>query len=593
MSDDPRSDTPVTRLPEPGDERPRLAGADLQVGDRLGPFQLCEVLGQGGMGRVFRGVDEQEKREVAIKVMLPEIAADENLRRRFLREVKAMFALDHVHVVSIHYVDAAGPTPYFVMSLLRGETLQARLTREGVLPIGDVVRIGRQTAEGLAHAHERGLTHRDVKPLNLWLEEGTGSVKILDFGLARMDQESTSLTQTGHVLGTYGFLAPEQLHGGEVDHRCDQYQLGCVLYLLSTGKAATGRFRDPHDHNPAVPTSLSALIVRMLSQEPEGRYPSMREVARELAQLQPATSPASSRGGGMLTRPKSPAIAAPSLRVRGGLPQTFTNSIGMRFVLVEPGTFLMGSPPDEEGRYDDEGQHEVTLTRPFWLGVYQVTQGQWKAVMGSNPSHFSRTGGGKDSVEDVSDADLDLFPVESVSWQDAQAFLKKLAEMQQQASNGHEHRLPTEAEWEYACRGGHLIAEVPDEHTLPFHFERAASSLSSTQANFDGNYPYGGAARGPYLDRPCKVGSYRTNRLGIYDLHGNVWEWCNDWYAADYYATSPSDDPPGPDGGSGRAYRGGSWNCGGRNGRAANRYRGSPSNRNFNLGLRVAAVPRE
>src|SRR5262249_25959854 len=127
--------------------------------------------------------------------------------------------------------------------------------------------------------------------------------------------------------------------------------------------------------------------------------------------------------------------------------QSFTNSIGMRFVLVEPGKFLMGSPPGEADRSDDETQHEVTITRAFWMGVCPVTQGQWGAVMGNNPSHFSRVGGGKDRVKDVSDAELDLFPVERVSWQDAQDFLKKLEALNEEVRIGREYRLPSEAEW--------------------------------------------------------------------------------------------------------------------------------------------------
>src|SRR5262249_32772198 len=159
----------------------------------------------------------------AIKVMLPDVAKDEKLRRRFLREARAMAALDHPHVVPIHHVGEAGPVPFFVMPLLRGETLQKRFDRERALPVAEVVRIGRQTAEGLTHAHEHPLrlVHRDVKPLNLWLEEGTGDVRLLDFGLVRMDQESTNLTLPGQVFGTPDFMAPEQWAGSPVDHRCD------------------------------------------------------------------------------------------------------------------------------------------------------------------------------------------------------------------------------------------------------------------------------------------------------------------------------------------------------------------------------------
>jgi serine/threonine protein kinase len=254
------------------------------------------------MGRVFRASDERLKRDVALKVIRPEMSNDEVLRKRFLREARAMAALNHPHVVTVYHVDESGPVPFFVMPLLRGETLEARRRRERQLPVADVLRIGRQAAEGLAHAHECGrLIHRDVKPLNLWLEpasplspggrgaggEGEFQVKILDFGLVRrLDRESIDLTAPDAVLGALGFMAPEQLAGGEVDHRCDQYALACVLYLLCTGKAVAGRFRDPHELNPAVPREFSDGLVRMLSQEPGDRFPAMREVVDLLARLE-------------------------------------------------------------------------------------------------------------------------------------------------------------------------------------------------------------------------------------------------------------------------------------------------------------------
>jgi uncharacterized protein (TIGR02996 family) len=272
---------------------------------------------------------------------------------------------------------------------------------------------------------------------------------------------------------------------------------------------------------------------------------------------------------------------------------TFTNSIGMRFVLVQPGAFLMGSPADEADRGEDESQHAVTITRPFWLGVHPVTQGQWKAVMGNNPSHFSRGGGGNDRVEDASDAELDLFPVESVAWLEAQDYLTKLAALDEGPRNRRGCRLPSEAEWEYACRGGHLIQDSKDGHTLPFHFGRPTSSPHSSQANFDGNYPYGGAARGRYLRRPCRVGSYRANVLGLFDMHGNVWEWCADWYGEEYDENGPSSDPSGPHQGSERVNRGGSWCDTAGDCRAARRSRDAPRVRGSFLGFRVAAVPHE
>jgi uncharacterized protein (TIGR02996 family) len=249
-----------------------------------------------------------------------------------------------------------------------------------------------------------------------------------------------------------------------------------------------------------------------------------------------------------------------------------TNSIGMELVLIPPGTCLMGSPEDEEARSDDEGPvHEVAISRPFYLGVHPVTQEQYQRVMGTNLSHF----------QSIPGENTKLFPVEIVSWEDAVAFCEKLSALPQEKQSGHTYRLPSEAEWEYSCRGGASSYRV-------FHF---GNSLSSKQANFNGNYPYGGADKGASLKRPCKVGSYAPNGFGLYDMHGNVWEWCHDWYAQDYYAQSPQENPPGPSEGSYRVVRGGSWGGYGSYCRSANRGRFEPADRRRYLGFRVALVP--
>jgi uncharacterized protein (TIGR02996 family) len=265
--------------------------------------------------------------------------------------------------------------------------------------------------------------------------------------------------------------------------------------------------------------------------------------------------------------------------VRPVVPEV-VNSIGMRLALIPPGRFRMGSPTGENERGGDEAAHEVEITRPFYLGVFAVTQGQWQTVMGNNPSYFSATGEGKEQVKGLDTSD---FTVEQVSWEEAQAFLENLAARPEEKEKGWHYRLPSEAEWEYACRGG-------ASSSTPFCFGKF---LSSTQANFNGDQPYGGAEKGPYLGRPCAVGSYRPNVFGLYDLHGNVWEWCSDWYGEDYYGKSPAKDPPGPSGGSGRVIRGGSWYVSGLNCRAAHRGGIAPSDRDDGLGFRVAAVPRE
>jgi uncharacterized protein (TIGR02996 family) len=247
-----------------------------------------------------------------------------------------------------------------------------------------------------------------------------------------------------------------------------------------------------------------------------------------------------------------------------------TNSIGIEFVLVPRGTFWMG------GGGGEPGDRQVEIANEFYLGVYPVTQGQWKAVMGSNPSWFSRSrswfssgGGGKDKVEKIADADLKQFPVEQVSWEDAQQFIRKLNK-REKILTGWEHRLPTEEEWEYACRGG---ASSKEECSFDFYLDRPSNDLSSTQANFNGNFPARSAARGPYLERSTKVGSYPPNRLGIYDLHGNVGEWTASVRGSD------------------RVICGG---CGGDDGsrcRAADRSWDAPSFRRGDLGFRLALSP--
>jgi formylglycine-generating enzyme required for sulfatase activity len=261
------------------------------------------------------------------------------------------------------------------------------------------------------------------------------------------------------------------------------------------------------------------------------------------------------------------------------LPKTVVNSIGMKFALIPAGAFLMGSPPEEKQRSKDEEQHEVEITRPYYLGIFPVTQAQWQAVRGANPSSFCATGAGKDAVTGMSTED---FPVEQVSWEDAAEFLNGLAALKPEREAGRGYRLPSEAEWEHACRGGASEYQV-------FHY---GNSLSSAQANFNGNYPYG-AAKSPYLERTSKVGSYEPNGFGLYDMHGNVWEWCADWYGNDYYKNSPRRDPAGPAGGSSRVLRGGSWDCFGQRCRSAWRNGSEPASRYEYLGFRVVLAASE
>jgi formylglycine-generating enzyme required for sulfatase activity len=238
------------------------------------------------------------------------------------------------------------------------------------------------------------------------------------------------------------------------------------------------------------------------------------------------------------------------------------NALGMKLVLVPRGTFWMG---------DRGSQRQVEVPRDFYIGAFPVTQEQWPTVMGSNPSHFSSGGGGSNKVKGISDADLNQFPVEQVSWERAQEFLKRLNAREQ--AGGFLYRLPTEAEWEYSCRGA---ASSQTDCAFDFYLAQPTNDLSSDLANFNGNHPAGNAPKGKSLERTSKVGSYHPNRLGIYDMHGNVWEWCEDPFEA---------------GDSARVIRGGSWGNNGVYCRASYRYWGEPSGRNDAVGLRLVAVP--
>ena len=241
-----------------------------------------------------------------------------------------------------------------------------------------------------------------------------------------------------------------------------------------------------------------------------------------------------------------------------------TNSLGMKFVHLQKGTFYMG--------WDSEKKkcEKTEIKEDFEIGVYTVTQEQWQEVMGNNPSWFSRTGMGREKVKNIDAAELKQFPVENVTWNETQEFIKKLNEREQ--GKGWTYRLPSEAEWEYACRGG---ATSEKECSFDFYLDEPTNALSSDRANFDGRNPAGGAQQGKWLGRMTKVGSYKPNKLGLYDMHGNARQWCDDKF-----------DGVGPD----RVLRGGNWEFGGSICRAANRDGYAPGNRSGSHGFRLARV---
>ena len=282
---------------------------DPEMLGRLGPYEISEVIGCGGMGVVLKAFDPGLNRYVAIKVLAPQLAVSGAGRRRFAREARAAAAVNHEHVMTIHAVDSAGGLPYLVMPLIAGESLQERIDHSGPLEVREILRIGMQTAAGLAAAHAQGLVHRDIKPANILLEKGLERVLITDFGLARAVDDA-SLTRSGVVAGTPQFMAPEQANSQRVDHRADLFSLGSVLYTGCAGRApfraettmavlrriCEHTARPIREINPDIPEWLAEIVEKLHQKDPADRFQSASEVAellgRHLAHLeQPLSVP--------------------------------------------------------------------------------------------------------------------------------------------------------------------------------------------------------------------------------------------------------------------------------------------------------------
>ncbi|QDU35982.1 Serine/threonine-protein kinase PknB [Maioricimonas rarisocia] len=752
---------------------------------RLGGYRVLSVLGVGGMGIVFRAEDPKLKRKVALKAMKPAVAASRSARDRFLREAAAAAAIEHDHIVTIYQVGEDRSIPFIAMRYLQGESLQTRIEREGHLSPLEVVRLGRQIASGLTAAHERDLIHRDIKPDNIWLQETTGRAKILDFGLARTTSDESGLTQSGMVLGTPKYMAPEQAEGKPVDHRCDLFSLGSVLYHLLSGKAPfrggnvtavliAVAHRDPEPLAslcPDLPSDLIDLITRLLAKDRSARPATAAEVAETLAAIETqltssdassGTTPATIADPSLVAGPQDEAVAPTiiaaadgaarpprrrrpltmwgsfgavllagmitivtakgtvtvdiprpmrddvevqilgngeevavldkennwTVRLKGGqyalnltggddefrleddtltvsrfgrslvrmryvpttsvaemkppgataglsstadtsgggwhgwpadapppaiapfdarqgrahqeawakhlgVPVEYENSIGMTFRLIPPGEFLMGSTPEEieaalkvagEDEYwrerinSESPQHKVVLTQPLYVSTTQVTQSQYEQVMGTNPSHFSATGEGKELVANLETGN---HPVEMVSWNDAAEFCAKLSQQEQLKPfyfrsdqtvtplDGTGYRLPTEAEWESACRAGTTT-----------RFWSGDEDQNLVSAGWFGSNSGG---------RTHAAGELKANPFGLSDVHGNVWEWVQDSWDPAFYGKFEEDAAINPfSAGSRRVFRGGGWDCSPSLCRSSIRLADHPSDRYNVIGFRVA-----
>jgi predicted Ser/Thr protein kinase len=278
---------------------------------RLGSYRVLKVLGTGGMGIVFQAEDPQLRRKVALKVMKPDLAANPTARKRFLREAQTTASIKHDHIVTIYQVGEDRGVPFLAMEFLEGAPLDGWLKKGRRPDAALILRFGREIAQGLAAAHARGLIHRDIKPANIWLEAPQGRVKILDFGLARLTEGGTQLTEYGAIVGTPAYMAPEQTGNGAIDERCDLFSLGCVLYRLCSGHVPFERpdvmgtlialaMEEPppvRDLNPDLPPAVADLVMGLLAKNPADRPASAKAVVAAIRAIEadlkrPEPSPA-------------------------------------------------------------------------------------------------------------------------------------------------------------------------------------------------------------------------------------------------------------------------------------------------------------
>ena len=564
-------------------------GSGLTSGSLLsGRYRLEQELGAGGQGEVYSAFDTVQELQVAVKFVPAELARDRGTEARLKREAKHSLLLTHEHIVRLYTLQRDIEYLFLVMEYMNGPSLDLAVGVKGAVAPADVFPIGRQVANAMAYAHRKGILHRDLKPKNIMIHFDQPlamseqkklmdrpltswppfTVKVADFGLAIQIRDSlTRLTGQGSTSGTLVYMSPQQLNGQRPTKTDDIYSFGCVLYEMLNGEPPFIRgdlgyqIRNvvPPDI-PGVEGPLQALVMKCLEKQPVKRYQTFGEVMNSFSKIEAAVANAA-QAGVKLRR-----LETVTYVPKAGQEKTVDlgGGINLELVWIPSGEFTMGSPDSESGHSSDEGpQHSVKITKGFWMGKYEVMQEQWQSIIGSNPSCF------KDG-NNCAPADTRNYPVEEVSWIDCKEFLEKLS-----SRVGQSFRLPTEAEWEYACRAG---------TDTVFHY---GDTLCSTQANFNGKYPYGIASKGHFLKRTAVVGSYRPNAFGLYDMHGNVWEWCKDWYGENYYQGSQDRDRQGPPSGSYRIVRGGSWFSFAWSCRSANRRRHSPDNRKDDLGFRV------
>jgi eukaryotic-like serine/threonine-protein kinase len=557
------------------DDHVNPLSAAIEPGAMIGPYRIAGVIADGPTGTLYEAVETSTDRRVALRHLHDRIGHDDAAREKFMKSVCK--GLKHANVIAVEGIESQGDDQFLVMEFVGGRPAGTPGTR---MPWRLATRFVRDAARGLAAIHNAGLVHGQIIPRHLIITHD-GAAKLADLGLAGLDETPVNPDSA----------APELVHGQPADARTDLYALGATYFTLLTGRppfADAGNTIDVYDailHCPVptvgagvpdMPIRCDVIVQKAMAKDPPARYESAEEFLADLDTMLADDEPRR-----RITLPKLPprrpywrrpaalagalillvGLAAWAWRVYGPYLQppatnsaarpeetalpTVTNSLGMVLARVPIGRFLMGDPLIHDAR----PPHPVRITRPFLIGIAEVTQAQYQQVVGEIPSEFAN----------------DLRPVENVTWNEAVAFCEKLSARAAEQAAGRVYRLPTEAEWEFACRAG----------------TGTAFSLGAVLSAEKANTVRSG------LRATTEARTYPANPWGLFDVHGNVWEWCQDWYQIDYYLVAIAVDPTGPREGRLRVARGGSWETDPTDCRSASRGAFDPQARSPAVGFRV------
>jgi formylglycine-generating enzyme required for sulfatase activity len=557
------------------DDRPKPPPPPVDPGTPIGPYRVASVLSDGPSGTLYEAVETATGRRVALRHIADSVARDSTALEQFLKASGK--GLRHPNLITPNGAEQHNGESYLVMEFVGGRPAGGE---SGRMPWRLATRIVRDAARGLAALHNAGLIHGRVAPRHALLAHD-GAIRLADIGLNEGDE-----FMADHPI----FLAPEQTQNKPAGPTADLYSLGAVYFYLLTGWPPFSDTDNPLDvfvailerpvptvrsGAPEIPLRCDAIIHKAMAKDPATRYQTAEALLTDLDALladdqpkRPLSLPklpkqkrdwqrfavwgtsllllAALAGGGWYVFGPQTVQPTPTIKKPMEPPRpTVANSIGMVLVKIPDGEFRMGDPTVPDAR----PPHTVQLLRPFWIAATEVTQSDYLMVTGQNPSEFR----GDDR------------PVDNVTWAEAVAFCEKLSARAGEQTAGRVYRLPTEAEWEYACRAG---------TTTPFGLGR---TLPPEAAN---------TARAAFqATRPVK--SFAANPWGLFDMHGNVWEWCSDWYGPEYYAVSDAVDPSGPREGHLRVARGGSFDTEPNDCRCASRGKYAPETRSPAIGFRV------